>query len=277
MVHRQSQVLVGALLGVLVSATARAQPPAPTAAPEETTAGASSTSVAATATLTPKDVVYGAGARLRWVTVPHWLLGLFTKQNQSLSSYGVAGEVFRRKGDLDIMMSLSYQRMGPPDGNWLGKGHDANLDTDFIQFRNFGFVGVDAAFIWRTTISEYVAFRYGAGLGVAIMTGKMLRTSAGFCTDQNAGDTRQCRPVICPASGCTEKVLQTSEKTGTAANDAPGDPHRFADDNVPGAIPILDLVTGVDFHIPQVKGLELRLEGGFYNAFFLGMAAGYLF
>lgn len=266
MVHRK---LVGPTLGMLVcwSTAAAAQPAVPEPAPEP--------AVAATAPVNPNAAIYGAGARLRWVSVPHWLLGLFTKQNESLSSYGFAAEGYRRKGDLDIMFSLSYQRMAPPDGNWLGKGHDAGIDTDFIQFRNFGLIGFDAAFIWRNVINENVAFRYGAGLGVAIVTGQMLRTSAAGCTDQNLGDVTRCKPRICRGTTCTEAELAASQRSGGV--DSVDDPHRFADGNVPGAIPILNLVAGLDFHFPQVKGLELRLEGGFYDAFFLGLAGGYLF
>jgi hypothetical protein len=268
MIHRKSLV-AGPLLGILVTSSAWAQ-----SEPAATEPGPGTPAVTTAAPAGPSDVVYGAGARLRWVSVPGWMLGLFTKKNQSLSSYGFAGEFFRRKGDMDIMVGLSYQRMGPPDGNWLGKGHEASLDTDLVQFRNFAFVGFDATFIWRNVISEYVAFRYGAGLGIAIMTGEMLRTSAAFCNEQNAGNTSQCRPAFCAPSGCTEAQLAASQ--GRVDN-GPGDPHRFKDTNVPSAIPILNLVTGLDFHIPQAKGLELRLEGGFYDAFFLGLAAGYVF
>jgi hypothetical protein len=273
MVHRHPLVAAGLLFGVLVASSARAQPASQPPAPADEPA-ASSQELNAQVQVGPHDVVYGAGARLRWVSVPHWLLDLFTKQNKSLSSYGFAGEFFRRKGDMDIMIGVSYQKMGPADGNWLGKGREASLDTDFIQFRNFGFVGLDATFIWRSVISEYVAFRYGAGLGLAIMTGEMLRTSAAGCTEQNAGNTAACRPKYCPAQGCTE--ADHIRQQGPVDN-GPGDPHRFKDTNVPGAIPILNLVTGLDFHIPQAKGLELRVEAGFYDAFFLGMAAGYLF
>lgn len=273
MIHRSPNLVVGPLLGLLVATPAWAQPAAPPPPPEDAT---SSPAVTTEAPVAPRDVVYGAGARLRWVSVPHWMLGLFTKENQSLSSYGFAGEFYRRKGDMDIMVGLSYQRMGPPDGNWLGKGHDANIDTDLVQFRNFGFVGLDATFIWRSPLSEYVAFRYGAGLGLAIMTGEMLRTSAAGCTEQNKGDVTVCKPIVCRGRTCTEAELAMSSRTGTIDN-GPGDPHRFKDSNVPGAIPILNLVMGFDFHIPQAKGLELRLEGGFYDAFFLGVAAGYLF
>jgi hypothetical protein len=273
MVHRHPLVAAGLLTAILLASPAWAQPASQPPAPADEPA-ASAGSVNAEVPAGPRDVVYGAGARLRWVSVPHWLLDLFTKQNQALSSYGFAGEFFRRKGDMDIMFGVSYQKMGPPDGNWLGKGREASLDTDLVQFRNFGFVGLDATLIWRSVISEYVAFRYGAGLGIAIMTGQLLRTSAAGCTEQNAGSTAACRPIYCPASGCTE-AQHVAHQGGV--DNGPGDPHRFKDTNVPGAIPILNLVTGLDFHIPQAKGLELRLEGGFYDAFFLGMAAGYLF
>jgi hypothetical protein len=37
------------------------------------------------------------------------------------------------------------------------------------------------------------------------------------------------------------------------------------------------MVLGFDFRIPDVKGLEFRVEGGFSNAFFLGTSAAYLF
>jgi hypothetical protein len=268
MVHRK---LVGPTLGMLVcwSTVAVAQ-----SVPAETAPAETAGSVGVTAPVGPRDVSYGAGARLRWVSVPSWLLGLFTKQNHALSSYGFAAEGYRRKGDYDIMFSLSYQNMSPPDGNWLGSGHEASLDTDLIQFRKFGLVGFDAAFIKRIALSEYVTYRYGAGLGIAIVTGQMLRTSSANCNDKNLADVTQCKPVVCRGKTCTEAELARS---ATGALDTVGDPHRFVDSDVPGAVPILNVVTGFDFHIPQAKGLEVRLEGGFYDAFFLGMAAGYLF
>src|SRR5262245_51649479 len=46
---------------------------------------------------------YGVAFRTRWITVPGWFLGLFTKQNVPVSTYGIGGEFFRRKGDFDIV------------------------------------------------------------------------------------------------------------------------------------------------------------------------------
>ena len=59
--------------------------------------------------------------------------------------------------------------------------------------------------------------------------------------------------------------------------DDPTNPHRFKDPNVPPVLPVVNLVIGVDFRLPQVRGWEGRIEGGFYNAFFLGTAIGYTF
>jgi len=39
----------------------------------------------------------------------------------------------------------------------------------------------------------------------------------------------------------------------------------------------VNLLVGVDFRLPQVRGWEARIEGGFYDAFFLGGAVGYTF
>jgi hypothetical protein len=223
----------------------------------------------------PDAARFGASLRTRWVSVPGWFLDLFTKANQPVSSYGVGVEVFRRKENFELALGFGYQRMAPPDGNWLGKGENASEETDFVQAPGLGIAGVDVSFIYRTPIARWVDFHAGAGLGFALVTGKVLRTSASrACTDQNVEDTRACRPIICPPTGCTKEILEKSE--GELDN-GPDDPHRFEEDDVPGAVPILNLLTGFTFRAPQLPGFEARVEGGFYDAFFLGTALGYLF
>ena len=65
--------------------------------------------------------------------------------------------------------------------------------------------------------------------------------------------------------------------TERAQDQGPTDPHRFEESAVPGALPILNILVGLDFPIPDAKGLEFRLEGGFYDAFFIGLSGGYAF
>jgi hypothetical protein len=225
------------------------------------------------------NVSYGAGLRLRWVSVPSWMLNLFTKKNVPLSSYAVAGEFYRRKGEFDFIVSIGYQNMSPPDGNWLGKGHDATIDTDYVQFKGLGFVGIDASFVWHTFFTDWFGLHYGAGLGLGIVTGHMLRTSNGSgCTEGNAGDFTKCHPIgaDCPPSGCTDASLNMISMMNPGPDSA-GNPHRFTDPNVPPALPIVNVVVGVDFRLPRVRGWEAKIEGGFYDAFFLGGGVGYTF
>ncbi len=248
-----------------------APPPAPGPAAEPETPVVAATAEGGG----PRAVQFGGALRMRWVSVPSWFLGAFTKENVPLSSYHIGGEFFRRKGDLDITLGVAYQRMSPPDGNFLGKSKPPELDTDFVQFRGLGMLGVDVAFIWHQRMNEYFGFHYGAGLGLALVTGKMLRTSAGSpgCKD-SPGDESKCFPIVCSAGGCDEKALLNTEG---GKDNGPGEPHRFADPDVPGAIPILNVLAGFNVRIPEAKGLEFKFEGGFYNAFFLGGGIGYAY
>jgi hypothetical protein len=222
------------------------------------------------------DLSYGVAARLRWISVPAWMLNLFTKKNVPLSSWGTGIELFRRKANFDIMVSFNYQNMSPPDGNWLGKNHNANVDTDYVQFDGLGLYGADVSFLWHTLFNEWFGMHYGAGIGLAYIPGKIYRTSNGpQCTEANAGNINQCYPVgVTPNGGST---LPLTPQILTPGPDDQNAPHRFADPNKPNWLPIVNVVLGVDFRLPQVRGWEAKIEGGFYDAFFLGGGVGYTF
>jgi hypothetical protein len=266
-----------------------APPPAAMPAPAETAppaAGASGPVIPPgelaeeAPTLRVADLSYGVAARLRWVSVPKWMLNLFTRQNMPLSSWGTGLELFRRKSNFDLVLSFSYQNMSPPDGNWLGKdkiAHPANIDTDFVQFNGLALWGVDLSFVWHTMFNEWFGIHYGAGIGVAYVAGEILRTSndPSACNEQTAGNINICKPVGATPNG--KGSLTLSQQSLMKGPDEPTNPHRFADPNVPPALPIVNILVGVDFKLPQVRGWEARLEGGFYNAFFLGGAVGYTF
>jgi hypothetical protein len=269
-----SRVTIAGFVTLLIlgsGSTAHAQYQEPEPAPAETPLAAPATD--------PNAPMFGGGLRLRWISVPSWFLGMFTKANQPLSTYGYGGEFFRRKTDRDdpmqsweISFGLGYQKMGPADGNWLGKGKDASVDTDWVQFRNFGLVTFDVSLISRRYFNDVFGVHYGAGLGLGIVTGKILRTSSMGCTENNLGNSTQCKP-----RGCADARTCDLAATETGRPDSVTDPHRFAESSVPGAIPVLNLVAGLDFKVPSVPGLEFRLEGGFYDAFFLGGTVAYVF
>jgi hypothetical protein len=222
------------------------------------------------------EVQYGVGVRMpRWVSVPSWLLNAFFQESVPLSTFAFGGvEFIRRKATFDIAVGLAYQGMSPADGNWLARSKDPAVDTDLVQFRDFGLIAFDVSFIGRKSFNPYLGLRYGAGLGLALVRGEMLRTSSAGCTRANVGDERACRPRVCPTTGCTEAALRSTEGT---VDGGPDYPARFPEQNVPGALPVINLSLGLDFRLPQVPGLEARLDGGFYNSLFLGLGFAYIF
>lgn len=211
---------------------------------------------------------YGLGVRARWVSVPSFLLGTFLSQSKALSSYTVGLEGIRRHGDFDFVLGVAWQSLSPPDGNWLGKGKNPATDTDYVQFRGLGAVSIDAAFIRRNELSQYVTFHYGGGLGLGIVTGKMLRTSDGTSgCSTSPGDVTKCYPNLAPpcSSGpCSESQLAASSGT----TDTPERGSRFTDGNIPPVYPIINLLTGLDFRIPNADGLELKVEVGYFFPYF---------
>ena len=303
---RLAQLLTLSLLGFTTAALAQENPEMPPPADTTSTApGASESGAAApaseggeaaTATTTEETPTvaaaaagkmgqsgqYGLAARWRWVTVPGWFLGLFTQKNSPLSTFNCfALEGFWRKHDKEdrnrtweIVVSVGYQNMSPPDGYWLGRGKDATLDTDLVQVKGLGLVTMDAAYVLRQYFSPYFGIHYGAGLGLGVVRGKVLRTSA--TCDPATGQCQVIIPNTCGGGNppCTEAQLKASEGTPDLG---PGSPHRFQETSVPSALPIINLLFGLDFPIPDAKGLEFRLEGGFYDAFFIGLAGGYVF
>jgi len=220
-----------------------------------------------------KNKSFGAGGRVRWVTIPRGILNWFTDANVPLNSFGLGAELFLRRKTHDIVLGIVYQNMSPGDGNWLGNGKVPALDTDYIQFKGFGLVGIDVAFVERYDFNQYIGLHYGAGIGVALVTGKIMRTSSAGCTSTTVN---ACRPAVCTTGACTEDQLKAIDGP-TPVVDDPSQPVRFEEKSVPPVLPIINLLFGFNFHFPQVKGLELRLEGGFYNALFVGLGGSYPF
>jgi hypothetical protein len=239
-------------------------------------------------TAIPRDLskpLYGIVARWRYIMVPGWLLDAFTQKNSPLytaKSFGLEG--FRRKVDKDdpnrtweLTVGVGYQNMSPPDAYWLGKGsYKIENDTDLVQARDLSLITMDAAFVSRQYFNKYFGIHYGAGLGLGIVRGKVLRSSAQY--DKNTGKFQVVSggKVLCGSDpkSCNDTSLQQSEGP---PDGGPGNAHRYPESNIPGALPIINLLLGIDVRapLPNDQALEFRLEGGFFDAFFIGLTMGY--
>jgi hypothetical protein len=271
-----------------VSAAPVVEPDAASTTPEGFPAADAAPVVAAKAV---EPTHYGLAFRARFVSVPSWLLQAFAPDNKRLRSYAVGLEGFWRKRDREdrsrtweIVVAVGYQGMSPPDGYWLGRSKDRLQDTDFVQAKGLSLITMDAAYVLRQYFSPYFGIHYGAGLGLGVVRGKLMRTSATCPAGQpchveisQTNATSGQPDVHCGHAGeapCTETDLSHSERS---PDTGPTGAHRFQETAVPSAIPIVNLLFGLDFPVPDAKGLEFRIEGGFYDAFFVGAGAGYLF
>lgn len=256
------------------SPAAPASVPAPAGAPEPDPPTSAGVPMVAATAQTASAAKYGLGLRGRVTSVPKWMLGLFLDESVPLTSYTAGAEFFRRSGNFDLVIGVAYQNLSPKDGNWLGSGNDRSTDVDFIQFRSLGAWSLDAAFILHTDFNEYIGMHYGGGVGIGIVTGKMLRTSNGSpgCAS-DPGSVVNCHPIVCTTGPCTEAQLRLTEGGG---NEGPGNPVRFADNHVPSIYPIVNLVTGLDVRLPTVPGFAIKLDVGyFFPYFFGGLSAAY--
>jgi hypothetical protein len=213
----------------------------------------------------PNDLVWGVGLRARYVSVPGWLLGQFIKHNVPLGTFGHYGiEGFRRTANFQVTLAFSYQNMSPPDGNWLANGHDPMIDTRLLQFRGLSLYSFDAAVSWQGMISPWFGLHAGAGLGLAVVHGSLYVSNSQGCTDANIGDLSQCHPpgFICANGVCTHGPGLTLKANG----------------DVLPVFPVVNVFAGMDFRLPEyAKGWEAKIEGGFFDAFFLGLGVGYTF
>lgn len=194
---------------------------------------------------------YGIGVRLRNVFIPEGLLEFFVEDAPSgISNVGFGIEGVRRKGDLEISLGIEYESLNGEDGLWIDKGDSIPQDeVDKVQYEDFAWVTVDATFIWHTRVHEMFAIRYGAGIGLGILMGDVLRTD-----------------YICPGTELAEPPCYQK----------PNAEHiRDPEDKVPPVFPVLNAVIGAQFR--PVKNISVNAEVGMRTAFYYGLTGTFFF
>ncbi len=191
---------------------------------------------------------FGIGLRLRNVRLPQALLELFVERAAAgISQVGIGVEGIRRTGNLELSVGLEWDSLSAEDGVWIEKGEQIPRDEpDFVRFDGFGWITLDAMAAWHRPLSERVSLRYGAGLGLGILLGEVLRTDY----------------------ACTGPEIDSCRTRPGGKVDAP-------EEDIPPVFPVINLVVGV-----QVKATEritINLEGGLRTVPFIGISGGYFF
>src|SRR6266545_3243871 len=198
-------------------------------------------------------VEYGVGLRFRTVFVPKPVLELFVdKASGGVFKPGIGLELTRRKGNFELVLGLEWENVSPKNGFWLDKGDDPSVPAetpDFIEFNSLAWVTADLAFLFSAAMTEQLAFRYGAGLGIGVVTGEILQTDSLCEPGTNAGNIQQ----------------NCMENPNAAQINEPAD--------LPPVFPVVDLVIGLQWK--PIDKLTLNLETGIRTLAFFGLSSTY--
>ncbi len=192
---------------------------------------------------------WGLGIRARGIFVPKAMLEWWWEEvSGSVFQPGFGLDVVRIKEDFELRMGLEWDPISTRDGYWLERGDDAlsaGEEPDFTEFKNFGWITADATFIFHWTLAEFFAIRYGAGLGIGVLLGKIDSTDA-VCTSRNI------------QQDCMPRVNALPEEK-----------------NVPPVFPVVNLLAGVQFR-PH-EDITINIEAGLRTLPFFGLSAAWLF
>lgn len=243
--------------------------PAPTPTPTTDPAAAPSTPA-----IDPNDVVrYGIDVRLREVFLPKALMNLFVERAAGgAQSFGYGIDLVRRRGTLELQLGAEFEHIALQEGVYINKGDDVGAgDTaDYILSPDhagsqFGWVTVEFSFINHAVINKYLAFRYGGGLGLGVLTGQVRRVDTACGPGAtNDNPTPGCIPTDYGGTGHS-----SDDKTG-----APESPNGVAYD-LPGVFPVVNAILGLQ--IRPTDHIVVNIEGGIRTLPFVGTSVGYFF
>ena len=215
---------------------------------------------------------YGVDLRLRQVFLPAGLIGLFvTRAAGGASNTGFGVDFVRRRGNLELQLGVEYEHINVQEGVYINSGDNvANGDTvDYILSpdhagTNFGWFTLEFTFMNQAPINKYVAFRYGGGAGIGILTGAVKRYDTACAAGAtNTNVTPQCVPQALGGEGTI------SPDKGLTAADEP------ASYNLPPVFPVVNAIIG--FQIKPTPKAVINIEGGIRTLPFVGVSAGYFF
>ena len=216
------------------------------------------------------EVEYGVGFRLRNVRIPNGILNLFLDRAAGGSSnVGVGGELIRRRGNVELQLGMEFEHITVGEGVWIQSGKPVDNranEADYVlgdkNGSNLGWFTIEFTFVNHAPITNWLAFRYGAGAGLGILTGNLKHYNvicAASATNAN------------PSPGCVPDKFG-----GMGATDSDG--HNFQQPvaySLPPVFPVVNAIIGLQAR--PTPHLTINLEGGIRTLPFFGMSAAYFF
>lgn len=203
---------------------------------------------------------YFLGARFRLLWIPSFLVNLFADVEDwpGAINPGTGLEFTYRKNRFDIVAALWWQGFSATPGFMKGQG---DMSSEMEQIRpGLNAFYLSADFLWSYPFNDIVAFTYGAGLGVGLVTGSLIRTEA----FSQGGSWHKCSG---PGSGegDSSAYCEVGGHYGVDEADSGGD--------VPPVVPWIALDLGL--RIKPHRNFMMRVDLGIGLGFFLGVSGNY--
>ncbi|MBI2894061.1 MAG: hypothetical protein HYY06_10960 [Deltaproteobacteria bacterium] len=203
---------------------------------------------------------YFVGARFRLLWIPSFMVGLFADvEDWSGAINPAAGLEFTyRKNSFDVIGALWWAGASADPGFMKGQ---SDPDTSFEEIKSsLNLWILSADFVWSYDFNEVVSFTYGAGIGIGLVTGSLMRNEA----YRKGGEWTPCPyagfdgggPDFCEAEGGQYDV-----------NEADGG-------DVPPVVPWISL-PHLGLRIKPHRNFMMRIDMGFGIGFFLGVSGNY--
>lgn len=231
-------------------------------------------------TTTPsKPIEYGIGLRARQLHVDERLLELFMERVPGpAKGYGVGIELARRRGDLELQLSGEVDYLEPAEGVYIDKGADVadpptggGDEADFVLApehngnKRLAWMSLEFTFLNHASITKRIKIRYGAGLGVGVIRGKLGRYDIICSGATNAN----------PEPGCVPPD-PTFNGSGTYSDDGGRiTPGTIATYDLPRVLPVVNAIIGVQ--IRPFEKMTINIETGIRTVPFVGVSTAFFF
>ena len=195
-----------------------------------------------------KEKRWGIGFRGRYMTLPIKIQELFMGDVPGRAiQRGFGIDLIRRSGNLELILSFGRDRLNGKEGYYLELGADPTTlgKVDYVEFDNFRWWTADFSFIWHTNLSDMLALRYGAGLGVGKFWGAIVQTDA-VCTGPNIQRECQLEPSAVPERA-----------------------------DLPPAFPVVNVIMGFQFR--PSKHFSINVDAGLHTTLYAGASTAIYF
>jgi hypothetical protein len=214
------------------------------------------------------------GPYFRFVVVPSFMLKLFLDEAPSPSNvaFGASAAYRTAEGGPIFDMGLGYTSYGFT-GPFRAKGGIGN-DTEIVE-SNLGLVHLTGSILWESKIVEKLAFQYGVGLDLGIVTGSMKRTEA---FPSGSGWAKCLGPGNPPlaAAYCQPPLTASGILAGSDPYNVKGEQYGVTQKNIPPVM-AFPMLPRLGLQYAPIPDFWVRLDAAYGIAqFWFGLSAAYV-